>query len=146
MGSTKAGVKAGSLCGAVMGLLGAMVGLPLILAFSYHELVIPPSESLTVESLALFVFATNTLGATVVGALLGAFYGRMYERLPGSTSIRKGLPLGLAAWIAEGPIVMIATWHIMPALMQLIRVSASLVGSLAFAGLLGFVYDRLKAR
>jgi len=141
-GKIKAGVKAGSLSGAIMGLVGALIGIPLILAFSYQELVIPPSEALTTEALVLFALTVNTGGATVLGALLGAFYGRMYERLPGSTPMRKGLPLGLAAWIVEGPIVMVVTWFLMPPLMQLIRVVASLAGSLIFAVLLGFFYER----
>jgi len=142
MGKIKVGVKAGSISGAIMGLLGALIGIPLILAFSYQEIVIPPSESLTIEELVLVILVINTVGATIIGVLLGAFYGRMYEKLPGSTSIRKGLPLGIAGWIVEGPITMIVTWFIMPVLMQLIRVAASLVGSLAFAVLLGLLYDR----
>lgn len=77
-----------------------------------------------------------------MGALLGAFYGRMYERLRGRSPVRKALPLGLACWIIEGPTVMVATWFIMPPLMQMIRVTASLGGSLAFAVLLGILYDK----
>lgn len=142
MGKTKAGVKAGSLSGAIMGLVGALFGVPLILAFSYQELVIPPSEALTIEQLVLFALAVNIGGATVLGALLGAFYGRMYEKLPGSTSIRKSLPIGLAAWIVEGPVVMVVTWFLMPLPMQLIRVLASFFGSSSFVILLGFFYDR----
>jgi len=144
MRETKTGLKAGSLSGAIMGLVGAVVGIPLILAFSYHEQVIPPSEALSTEALALVILAMNTVGATIIGALLGAFYGRMYEKLPGSTSVQKGLPLGIAGWIVEGPLMMIVTWFFMPFLMQLIRVAASLVGSLAFAVLLGFFYDRFR--
>ena len=107
-------------------------------------MVIPPSEAVSIEALALVLLAINTVGATIIGALLGAFYGRMYEKLLGSTSTQKGLPLGIAAWIVEGPIMMIVTWFLMPVLMQLIRVAAGLVGSLAFVVLLGFLYDRFE--
>jgi len=140
----KVGVKAGSLSGAVMGLIGAIIGIPLILAFSYHEIVLPPSETVTVETLVLFALTINVIGATVVGALLGAFYGKMYDKLPGKTPIRKGLPIGLAAWIVEGPVVMVLTWSIMPILMHLIRVASSFGGALAFAVLLGLFYDKYQ--
>ena len=101
--------------------------------------MIPPSEALVLVTLAI-----NTVGATIIGALLGVFHGRIYEKLPGSTSIRKGLPLDFVGWIVEGPFMMIETWFLMPILMQLIRVVASLAGSLAFVVLLGFFYDKFR--
>lgn len=53
---------------------------------------------------------------------------------------------GLAAWIVEGPIMMIVTGFLVPLLMQLMRVMASFAGSLVFAVLLGFFYVRFEHR
>ncbi|MGI0078407.1 MAG: hypothetical protein ACRECH_02175 [Nitrososphaerales archaeon] len=95
----------------------------------------------------LVVFSLDwAVGALVAGVIYGAIFGAFYERLPGSTSKKKGLYLSIFVFIL-GIVLGLSGWELgcSPDYYHAIPVLASVPISAAFGYLLGMLYDSFGA-
>ena len=172
MGSLSKGIKAGLAAGVVYAVLIGLLHTSFLeicspFQIAHIQQVIATMNSTTVITNGTSVVTTTTsfpsaqdifgtdlvvfsldwaVGALAAGVIYGAVFGLMYERLPGSTSKRKGLYLSIFVFIL-GIVLGLSGWELgcSPDYYHVVPVIASAPISAAFGYLLGMLYDSFGA-
>lgn len=151
MGSAGNGAKAGLIAGIAYGIV---LGIT-----SYFTLVsekstviaditssLPSNTSFTPEQLyniALIAAPVVVIIVGVIGGLiLGAIYGKLVERIPGGSTVIKGVMFGVVLWFLGSVLLDVRDLSEYGVVYYLTDVATGLVGALIFGVLLGYFYGR----
>ncbi|HUW44317.1 MAG TPA: hypothetical protein VMW50_00840 [Dehalococcoidia bacterium] len=155
------GIKAGAAAGVVYLLIAVMLELT---GFSqqFLSLTIAAGLGIQPESTELSIVILSIWSYMFRGIVFGAILAALYNSLPGTTSVRKGVVLSAFLWIVASIEIIYATpgwpWHdgghsyaatYYGSTVCLSSVGLALVNimfTLAFGALVGSVWNRLRAK
>jgi hypothetical protein len=150
MGSAGNGAKAGVVAGIAYGIILGIVSYFTLLStkstvISVLSQDLPSNSPFTPDQLfgiALLLTPVIVIIAGVIGGLiLGAIYGKVIERIPGGSTIIKGIIFGAILWLLVS--VLGGIGNIRYGLQYyLVQVGVGLAGALLFGVLLGYFYGR----
>ncbi len=154
MGSAGNGAKAGLVAGIVYGVILAIVSYFTLVADKSTIIAditksMPASETTftpdQIYSIALVAAPIVVVVLGVLGGLvLGAIYGKVFERVPGMTSLVKGIIFGVVLWLLISVLGDLGDYGTYGALYYLSEVGTGLVGALIFGAVLGYFYSRFN--
>ncbi|MDA4122751.1 MAG: hypothetical protein OK456_06180 [Thaumarchaeota archaeon] len=153
MGSSGDGAKAGLVAGIPYGIVEAIiVYLSLVSSKASIETAIaksiPPNSGLTANQLysitLLIAPAVVVIFGVIGGLILGAIYGWKYEKIPGKTSMVKGLVLAGILWVLLSVLGGLGNLQD-GAGVYLTQVGTGLGTALLFGFVLAYFYDRFVA-
>ncbi|NWG09932.1 MAG: hypothetical protein HXX80_06500 [Nitrososphaerales archaeon] len=150
MNKVTVGVKAGVVSGAIYGIIIAPITY-ITLIFLKEDIMssiiasLPPDSSIIVEQAYNIVLLIGPIFAFITGIILGLIfgiiYGWAYDKIPGRTSMIKGIVFGIILWLifsvllGSGNLQYSVTYY-------LYGLGEGLITSLIFGLLLGFFYNR----
>jgi len=150
LGRVTVGIKAGVVAGVVYGVIGAVANyfkllwlreliLPLIVAAipAGYEIGVEEAFALVLISGSFFVF----LVGVAMGLIVGGIYGWGYERIPGGTSLFKGLVFGVVIWIVLDVVLGFANLSY-GFVFYVVSLVVGLVSSLIFGVLISIFYNK----
>ena len=168
MGSLSKGIKAGLAAGVIYAVLIGLLHTAFLSVCNSYQIAFIQTQIANLNPTTVITAGTTTIttttsfpsaqelfstdlvvlsldwavGALVAGVIYGCIFGAIYDRLPGSTSKKKGLFLSVFVFIF-GIIFGLSGWEIgcSPDYFHLIPVLASIPISGAFGYLLGMLYD-----
>jgi hypothetical protein len=85
--------------------------------------------------------AFEAIVAIIGGIIIGALYGRFFEKVPGSTAIKKGILVGLVLWFLVSILAGLSNLRYGVAV-YLGDAGVGIVTALLFGYLLGYFYGR----
>jgi len=150
LGNTTTGVKAGAIAGIIYGLvLGLLSYVTVIseksLIIAALEKNLPPSTPFTPDQLyEIALIFTPAVAATLGilgGLVIGAIYGRLFDVIPGRTSVIKGVLVGVILWVILGVLFDLSDLQYGLAV-YLGDVAEGLFGAMLFGVLLGYFFGR----
>jgi hypothetical protein len=153
------GIKAGVAVAAaylIIALILAVIGQ----TFWYpSDFIYAAGLGIQLEFTVPFVLASSIFGRIIQGIIFGAAFAALYDYLPGSTSVRKGVIFSAFLWIVGAVWLIYATpgWptgstqiSAMPGVT--VRLSSiglalvSIIFSLAFGALVGAIWNKLRGK
>ncbi|MGQ9469908.1 MAG: DUF6789 family protein [Nitrososphaerales archaeon] len=151
MGKVVTSIKAGVVSGAIYGIILA--------PFTYFTLILFKEEfmsvfaslppSITPEQAYNIVLLIGPILVFIMGIILGLLsgivYGWAYDKIPGRTSIIKGIVFGLILWLIFSVIIGLGNLQY-GVTYYLYGLGEGLVSSLIFGLLLGFFYKRFTPK
>jgi uncharacterized membrane protein YeaQ/YmgE (transglycosylase-associated protein family) len=156
MGSSGNGAKAGLIAGIAYGVVLAVVAYAALVA-NKSTVISSITSSLSkssstvnitpeqVYNIALIVAPVFVVILGLVGGLiLGAIYGRFVEKIPGGTTLMKGVIFGIILWLLVSVLGGVGDLGSYGAGYYLTNIAAGLVGALIFGVLLGTFYGRFS--
>ena len=153
MGSTGNGAKAGLIAGIAYGAIIGVVSYFTLLSIKSTVITsiaksLPSNTPFTPDQLfniALIVTPIFVVIAGLVGGLiLGAIYGKLLERIPGGTTMIKGIIFGVALWVLVSVLGGLGDLSSYGLEYYLANLGAGLLGALVFGVLLGYFYGRFS--
>ncbi len=153
MGSTGDGAKAGLVAGIPYGVVEAiLVYVSLVSSKTSIEAAIaksiPANTNLTASQLysitLLIAPAVVVVFGVIGGLILGAIYGWKYEKIPGKTSLVKGLVLAAILWVLLSVLGGLGNLQD-GATVYLTQVGTGLGTALLFGVVLAYFYGRFVA-
>ncbi len=108
MGNTTIGLKAGAIAGIIYGLVLGLLSYITVVADKGTIVAVltknlPANSPFTVQQLYdIVIIFTPAIAATAGifgGLIIGAIYGRLFESIPGRTSVVKGVLVGALLWV-----------------------------------------------
>ena len=149
MGKASTGAKAGLLSGLIYSALSAALAYYSMIRLkdfiiSIIEASLPPNSPITAEQAYRLALMTGPIGAFIFGILLtviiGTVFGVLYEKVPGSRGVTKGIFIGIALWVIS--LILNLQSLGMPGLP--FTLLTGLIISLLYGALLGTLYDRFS--
>ena len=157
MSDTTTGLKAGTVAGIVYGILSSIMVVVMytffkatIQAAMQNEINQLPSGIMhpTVQTLmTLFLvggIGGAIIGGIIVGLILGAIFGYAYNRIPGSTSVVKGIFFGLIIWAILDVLLGLADIGTYGTTYYGTTVGSGFVISIIYGYLTGFLFGKWK--
>jgi len=149
------GLKAGVVSGVIYSIiLAPFTYLSLILLKEDIVAMIiaslPPGSSITPEQAFNFVLIIGIISTFILGLIFGIIagiiYGWAYEKIPGRTSIIKGIIFGLILWLILSVLLGLLAYLQYGITYYLYSLGGDLIASLIFGVLLGFFYNRFTPK
>ncbi|MEM3584574.1 MAG: hypothetical protein QW193_04770 [Nitrososphaerales archaeon] len=154
MGKVVTGIKAGVVSGVIYGvILAPFTYLTLILLkeeiISIIMANLPPGYSISIEEFFNFALTIGIISVFIAGIILGLIfgliYGWAYEKIPGRTSIIKGIIFGIILWLIFSVILGFGNLQY-GFTYYLYNLGEGLITSLIFGFLLGFFYNKFTPK
>ena len=82
------------------------------------------------------------IAGVIGGLILGAIYGKLVEKIPGGSTVIKGIIFGAVLWLLVSVLGGLGNYGQYGAEYYLANVAAGLLGALIFGVLLGYFYGR----
>lgn len=146
------GAIAGIITGVIMGILAlllALIGLASLVAFVDVRSIfggVMPIAGFAAASLTAMI--ALLLFMAIVGLILGAIFGGIYEKIPTTNAVTKGIVFLLAIWVIFGlliPILLSAGGAMSTALTATGIISA-LIAAIIWGGLLGMMFHWVSGK
>lgn len=150
MGSTGNGVKAGVIAGLIYGILLGVLSYFTVASDKTNVIAtisnsLPANSPFTAEQLygivLLITPAITAVGGVIGGIIVGALYGKLFERIPGGTSMVRGIFVGLILWVILSVLGGLGNLRY-GLLVYLGDAAIGVGGALLFGFLLGYLYAR----
>ncbi|MGQ9718369.1 MAG: DUF6789 family protein [Nitrososphaerales archaeon] len=150
MSKVTVGVKAGVVSGAIYGVIIAPITyitliflkeeiMPSIIASLLPDSPITAEQAYNIMLLIGPIFAFIT--GIILGLIFGIIYGWAYDKIPGRTSIIKGIVFGIILWLIFSVLLGLGNLQY-SVTYYLYGLGEGLITSLIFGLLLGFFYNR----
>lgn len=150
MGNTTIGLKAGAIAGIIYGLVLGLLSYVTVVAdksaiTGVLTKNLPSNSPFTVQQLYdIVVIFTPAIAATAGifgGLIIGAIYGRLFESIPGKTSVIKGVLVGAFLWVLVSVLADLGDLQYGLAV-YLGDVGVGLFSAMLFGVLLGYFFGR----
>lgn len=146
------GAIAGIITGVIMGVLAillALIGLASLVAFVDVRSIfggIMPIAGFAAASLTAMI--ALLLFMSIVGLILGAIFGGIYEKIPTTSAVTKGIIFLLAIWIIFGLLIpiLLSAGGAMPAALTATGIISALIAAVIWGGLLGIMFHWVSGK
>lgn len=151
MGSAGNGAKAGVVAGIAYGLILAVTTYLTLESIKSNVLAaitqqLPSGTQFTPDQIFNIALVVAPIVVVIVGVLggviLGAIYGKVIERIPGGSTVIKGVIFGVVLWLLASVLGGLGNYGQYGAEYYLAQLGAGLAGALVFGVLLGYFYGR----
>lgn len=152
MGNTGNGVKAGVVAGLIYGIVLGISSYFTVIADKATIIAaitssLPASSPFTPDQLYGIVMlvtpAVAAVGGIIGGIIVGAIYGWIYEKIPGRTSVIKGVIVAIVLWVLVSVIGGVGNLQY-GVVVYLTDVGTGIVFALLFGFLLGYFFGRFS--
>jgi len=140
------GAKAGGIAGIIIGAIGAILSFAIVILFKDS---FPEISRINIDTtgymVAFMVFCWDRIiWGIVSGGIFGIIYAAVYNKLPGSSSLKKGIVFAIIYWIIIGIIVCFLLTSSQENMYEFYvqSVGLGLVTSLIWGALTGKLWDR----
>jgi hypothetical protein len=146
------GAIAGIITGVIMGVLAlllALIGLASLVAFVDVRSIfggVMPIAGFAAASLTAMI--ALLLFMAIVGLILGAIFGGIYEKIPTMSAVTKGIIFLLGIWVIFGLLVpiLMSAGGMMPASLTVTGIISALIAAAIWGGLLGMMFHWVSGK
>jgi len=140
------GAIAGIITGIIMGILAILLGLiglaSLVSVVDIRSVFggLIPITSITAASISAMI--TLLLFMAIIGLIVGAVFGALYEYIPTANAITKGIIFLLAIWVIFGLLIplVLAAGGALPVALTATGIVTALVAAIIWGGVLGLIF------
>ncbi|BAI61613.1 conserved hypothetical protein [Methanocella paludicola SANAE] len=146
------GAIAGIITGVIMGILAlllALIGLASLVAFVDVRSIfggVMPIAGFAAASLTAMI--ALLLFMAIVGLILGAIFGGIYEKIPTTSAVTKGIVFLLAIWVIFGLLIpiLLSAGGAMPTALTATSIISALIAAIIWGGLLGMMFHWVSGK
>lgn len=146
------GAIAGIITGVIMGILAlllALIGLASLVAFVDVRSIfggVMPIAGFAAASLTAMI--ALLLFMAIVGLILGAIFGGIYEKVPTTSAVTKGIVFLLAIWVIFGLLIpiLLSAGGAMPTALTATGIISALIAAIIWGGLLGMMFHWVSGK